>query len=83
MLLNMRHVLFKFGQAVKDDDNESTSSKSSNRSIKNLKRSTTIESDSEKEHPLKTLAKAARLMNPAQFDIGKEIGYSRYLPGKF
>lgn len=72
---------FPFPQA-KEEDAESTSSKSSNRSLKSKRSAASVELDTETEHPLKTLAKAARLMNPAQFDVGKEISCSKPLPGK-
>ncbi|BFZ04666.1 hypothetical protein BsWGS_07705 [Bradybaena similaris] len=79
-------------QEAKDDDAESTSSKSSNRSIRGKRLAASIESDGKRgsangdtdgdpEHPLKTLAKAARLMNPVQFDLGKEISCNKPLPG--
>ncbi|CAG5117060.1 unnamed protein product, partial [Candidula unifasciata] len=79
-------------QETKDDDAESTSSKSSNRSIRGKRLapstdsegkrgSTNGETDGDQEHPLKTLAKAARLMNPMQFDLGKEISCNKPLPG--
>ncbi|CAL1529906.1 unnamed protein product [Lymnaea stagnalis] len=68
-------------QEAKDDDAESTSSKSSNRSNRTKRTAVQIDADAETDHPLKTLAKAARLMNPMQFDVGKEISCNKPLPG--
>jgi len=66
---------------VKDDDAESTSSKSSVKSGRGKKLATPMEPERETEHPLRTLAKAARFMNPSQFDVGKEISCHKDLPG--
>lgn len=44
--------------------------------------SANVDTDGDPEHPLKTLAKAARLMNPVQFDLGKEISCNKPLPGE-
>ncbi|KAI8782938.1 PHD finger protein 12 isoform X1 [Biomphalaria glabrata] len=65
----------------KEDDTESTSSKSSNRSNRTKRPAAHMEADGELDHPLKTLVKAARLMNPMQFDVGKEISCNKPLPG--
>ncbi|GFO43226.1 PHD finger protein 12 [Plakobranchus ocellatus] len=66
---------------VKDDDSESTSSRSSSKSYRGKRQVHTTGTETESEHPLKTLAKAARYMNPMQFDVGKEISCNVPLPG--
>ncbi|XP_059143694.1 PHD finger protein 12-like [Physella acuta] len=68
-------------QESKDEDTESTSSKSSNRSNRTKRTAVHIEADGDGDNPLKTLVKAARLMNPMQFDVGKEISCNKPLPG--
>ena len=75
-------VLF-FNWKGKDDDTESTSSKSSIKSGRGKRPAVNVESDGEPEHPLRTLVKAARFMNPIQFDVGKEISCNKPLPGNF
>ena len=67
---------------MKEEDSESTSSKSSIRSARGKRSAVSIESDGEPEHPLRTLVKAAKLMNPIQFDVGKEIACNKPLPGE-
>ncbi|XP_050409401.1 PHD finger protein 12 [Patella vulgata] len=76
---------------TKDDETASncstTSSKSSKSSTKNrLKRQLSDEEKdrpifTELEHPLISLAKAAKLMNPIQFDLPKDIACTIPLPG--
>ncbi|GFS14103.1 PHD finger protein 12, partial [Elysia marginata] len=65
----------------KDDDCESTSSKSSGKSSRGKRQVHTTGTETESEHPLRTLVKAARYMNPLQFDVGKEIACNVPLPG--
>ncbi|RUS80687.1 hypothetical protein EGW08_011553 [Elysia chlorotica] len=65
----------------RDDDCESTSSKSSGKSSRGKRQVHTTGTETESEHPLRTLVKAARYMNPMQFDVGKEISCNVPLPG--
>ena len=37
--------------------------------------------EDEKEHPLQMLAKAAKLINPVQFELTKDIACTTPLPG--
>ena len=66
---------------VKEDDAESTSSKSSIRSGRGKRPASSLSADGDVENPLQVLIKAAKLMNPSQFDVGKEIACNRPLPG--
>ena len=66
----------------RDDDCESTSSKSSGKSSRGKRQVHTTGTETESEHPLRTLVKAARYMNPMQFDVGKEISCNVPLPGE-
>ena len=66
----------------KDEDCESTSSKSSGKSSRVKRQVNTTGTETETEHPLRTLVKAARYMNPVQFDVGKEISCNVPLPGQ-
>ncbi|ESP00983.1 hypothetical protein LOTGIDRAFT_238397 [Lottia gigantea] len=74
----------------KDDETASNCSNASSRSSKSstknrLKRQYSEEDTSpiftENEHPLLSLAKAARLMNPVQFELPKDIACTIPLPG--
>lgn len=58
-------------------------SHTSSPSIMDVEMPSDSDSDDEPTHPLLKLAKAAKLMNPKQMDLAKEVGCHIQLPGKW